>query len=127
MWTDDIDQLGMINTQIVDRVFEADLAAADLTHRNPTVLDELAIRHAAKKLGVHLVAGDEDIPLDVNEIRTMQSNLAVPNNSDRAREQWTEQAQALEKDRTTVTHRAKNRRVSLQSSASQRSASRSTP
>jgi hypothetical protein len=127
VWTDDTDQLGMINTQIVDRVFEADLAAADLTHRNPTVLDELAIRHAAKKLGVHLVAGDEDIPLDVNEIRTMQSNLAVPNNSDRAREQWTEQAQALEKDRTTVIHRAKNRRVSLQSSASQRSASRSTP
>lgn len=117
----------MINTQIVDRVFEADLAAADLTHRNPTVLDELAIRHAVKKPVVHLAAGDEDMPLDINEIRIMQSNLAVPDNLDSAREQLTEQAQALEKDKTTVTHRAKYRRVSLQSSASQRSASRSTP
>lgn len=79
----------MMNTQIIDRVFEADLVVADLTGRTPDVLCDLAIGYAVKKPTVHLIADDEEIPLDINQIKIIQFKLAVRDNLDRAREQLT--------------------------------------
>lgn len=100
---DEINLPGTINTQVVERVFGADLVVADLTERNPNVLYELAIRHAAKKPALHLIAHEEEIPFDINQIRLIKFNLADPDSIEDAQRRLQEQTQAVEKGELALT------------------------
>lgn len=62
---DKLDTPGTISTQIIRYLIEARLVVADMTGHNPNVFYELAVRHAAKKPIVHMIANGEQIPFDV--------------------------------------------------------------
>jgi hypothetical protein len=68
---DTIDQSGLITTQIIDKLINATLVIADLTDQNPNVFYELAVRHAANKPFVHLMAAGQTIPFDIQGLRTV--------------------------------------------------------
>ena len=68
---DEIDQPGIITSQVIQRVVEDPLVVADLTERNPNVFYELAIRHALRKPLVQIIKKGEQIPFDVAATRTV--------------------------------------------------------
>ena len=52
---DEIDEPGMITSQVLRAVQEAPLVVADLTGHNPNVLYELDVRHAIEKPIIHVI------------------------------------------------------------------------
>jgi len=71
---DEIPQPGIITSQVIQHIIEADMVVADLTGRNPNVFYELAIRHAIRRPYVQLIDQNEPLPFDVAGIRTIQFN-----------------------------------------------------
>jgi len=68
---DSMPEPGLITSQVIDRIMNADLVVADLTGRNPNVFYELAIRHAIRKPFVQIIASGESLPFDVFGMRTI--------------------------------------------------------
>jgi len=68
---DEIEQPGIITSQVVQRVVEDPLVIADLTGKNPNVFYELAKRHAIRKPLVQMIQKGEQIPFDVAGLRTI--------------------------------------------------------
>ncbi len=75
---DEISTLGIITTNIIQRIFDAPLVIAVLTDHNPNVFYELAIRHAARKPVIQLIKHDQEIPFDVNQQNTIKYELDLP-------------------------------------------------
>ncbi|MCY4625636.1 MAG: hypothetical protein OXC99_11645 [Chloroflexi bacterium] len=76
---DEIDDPGIITSQVIQQVLDSDLVVADLTERNPNVFYELAIRHLIRKPFIQLVREGDRIPFDVAGTRTIfvdHTNLA---------------------------------------------------
>jgi hypothetical protein len=48
------------------------LVIADLSFHNPNVFYELALRHAAKLPIVQIIRASDDIPFDINQMRTIE-------------------------------------------------------
>ncbi|GJH38340.1 TRAFs-binding domain-containing protein [Paraburkholderia largidicola] len=73
----DQDTGSMIITQMLERIYYADLVLADMTIPNGNVYYEVGIRHAAKPTGCVLLAADWSQPLfDVAQLRTVRYPLA---------------------------------------------------
>ncbi|TCG07783.1 hypothetical protein BZM27_16715 [Paraburkholderia steynii] len=73
----DQDTGAMIITQMLERIYYADLVLADMTIANGNVYYEVGIRHAAKPNGCVLLAADWSQPLfDVAQLRTVRYPLA---------------------------------------------------
>lgn len=68
---DELDQPGLITSQVVRHILQDELVVADLTERNPNVFYELGIRHLSGKPLVQLIAKGESIPFDVAGMRTI--------------------------------------------------------
>ncbi|GEM_PF-1727288 len=68
---DNISEPGIITTQVIELLIEADLVIADLSGSNANVFYELAIRHMIKKPIVHIIRVNETLPFDVNQCRTL--------------------------------------------------------
>lgn len=68
---DHIDSPGMITSQVIAQVVEAELVVADLTDANPNVFYELAIRHALRRPLVQMIQQGQKIPFDVHGMRTI--------------------------------------------------------
>src|SRR5262249_14580502 len=56
----------------------ANLVIADLTDHNPNVFYELAIRHIIRKPIVQLIQVGQKLPFDIAQVRTVEFNLADP-------------------------------------------------
>ncbi|MER6473470.1 hypothetical protein [Streptomyces collinus] len=69
---DEIDNSGMISTQILERILNDGIVIADLTDQNPNVFYELAVRHAVRKPFIQIIAEGQSIPFDVQGIRTIE-------------------------------------------------------
>jgi hypothetical protein len=70
---DEIDEAGMITSQILRAVQDAHLVVADLTETNPNVLYELAVRHAIEKPTIHVIEPRlSKIPFDIAGFRTIE-------------------------------------------------------
>lgn len=69
---DEIDNSGMISTQILERILNDKIVIADLTDQNPNVFYELAVRHAVRKPFIQIIAEGQSIPFDVQGIRTIE-------------------------------------------------------
>jgi hypothetical protein len=71
---------GMIDSQVISKVLDADLVIADLTTRNPNAFYELGLRHMAEKPIVHLIHKSEAklIPFDVAPYRTVYVSWKTP-------------------------------------------------
>jgi hypothetical protein len=75
---DEIAKPGLITAQIVERLLDAPLVVADLSDRNANVYYELAIRHAATKPVIHIIADGQDAPFDVKDMRLISYDLKDP-------------------------------------------------
>lgn len=67
----DLAEPGIITSQIVQNLIDADLVIADLTFGNPNVFYELAIRHVTKKPCIHMIRSGDRIPFDIASNRTI--------------------------------------------------------
>ncbi|MGA8389770.1 MAG: hypothetical protein WB769_17795, partial [Pseudolabrys sp.] len=73
----DQDTGGLIVSQMLERIYFADLVLADMTIPNGNVYYEVGIRHAAQKTGCVLLAADWSKQLfDVVQMRTIRYPLA---------------------------------------------------
>ncbi|HVQ79614.1 MAG TPA: TRAFs-binding domain-containing protein [Pseudolabrys sp.] len=76
----DQDTGGLIVSQMLERIYFADLVLADMTIPNGNVYYEVGIRHAAQKTGCVLLAADWSKQLfDVVQMRTIRYPLAEGN------------------------------------------------
>jgi hypothetical protein len=79
----DQDTSALIITQMVERLYFADLVLADMTIPNGNVYYEVGVRHAAKRTGCVLLAADWSKQLfDVAQLRTIRYPLKEGNIED---------------------------------------------
>jgi hypothetical protein len=69
---DQIGKAGMIGGQIVEHVLRSRLVIADLSFHNPNVFYELSLRHACGLPTVQLIRSSEDVPFDLDQVRTIR-------------------------------------------------------
>jgi hypothetical protein len=93
---DNIQEPGMITTQVIERVVECPLVIADLTGSNPNVFYELAVRHAYNKPFIQLIDKDENIPFDVADSRIIQFDVDETKSAHKAQEEIQDQIQTIE-------------------------------
>lgn len=67
----EINNSGMINTQIINRIVEDDLVIANLTGNNPNVMYELCLRHVAAKPIIQICEKGTVLPFDIKDNRTI--------------------------------------------------------
>jgi signal transduction histidine kinase len=73
--SDEIPEPGMIDSQVINNVLDADLVIADLSEKNPNAFYELAIRHMIERPIIHMVDAQTEIPFDVRPFRAIQFDL----------------------------------------------------
>ena len=73
--SDNITAPGMIDVQMINHLFEADLVIADMSERNPNAFYEMGIRHAVRKPIVHMFAEGTVIPFDVAPYRAIKFSI----------------------------------------------------
>lgn len=92
---DQEDRAGIITTHVIQRLVSADLVVADLTQRNPNVFYELAVRHVTRKPLVQVIRAEEEIPFDVQSMRTVKFELDDPDVLEGARKALSRQVAAV--------------------------------
>jgi uncharacterized protein (UPF0297 family) len=92
---DEEDRAGIITTHIIQRLVSADLVVADLTWRNPNVFYELAVRHVTRKPLIQIIRAEEEIPFDVQAMRTVKFELNDPDTLEVARQALGRQVEAV--------------------------------
>ncbi|QQR97955.1 MAG: hypothetical protein IPK18_14250 [Sphingobacteriales bacterium] len=93
---DKISEPGIITTQIIEHIVDAELVIADLTEKKPNVFYELAIRHAIRKPLVQMIRKGDIIPFDVAATRIIQFDLRNLDSVASAKEEITNQIKSLE-------------------------------
>jgi len=68
---DGIDKPGVITKQVIEYLLKARLVIVDLSHHNPNVFYELAIRHMMRLPVVQIIRTADKIPFDINQMRTV--------------------------------------------------------
>jgi hypothetical protein len=63
---------GLIHTQMIDDLLDADLVIADLSYSNPNAFYEIGIRHMAQKPIIHMQLATQTIPFDNATFRTIK-------------------------------------------------------
>jgi len=74
---DHIEKSGMVTSQIIDMLMNADLVVADLTDRNPNVAYELAIRHIVQKPCIEMIKSGQELPFDYHGMRTIYFDTGI--------------------------------------------------
>jgi hypothetical protein len=69
--SDEIPRPGMIDSQVINAVIDADLVIADLSENNPNAFYELAIRHMEARPVIHMARDLKHLPFDVLPYRTI--------------------------------------------------------
>jgi hypothetical protein len=69
--SDQIGEPGMIASHILQHLKNCRLAIADMSHRNPNVFYEMAIRHVARLPLVQIIRKADRLPFDINQVRTV--------------------------------------------------------
>lgn len=99
---DKIAEPGIITTQIIEHIVDAELVIADLTDKNPNVFYELAIRHATRKPLVQLINKGEVIPFDVAATRIIQFDLQSLDSVASAKEEIISQVKLFEAGKNEI-------------------------
>jgi len=99
---DKISEPGIITTQIIEHIVDAELVIADLTDKNPNVFYELAIRHAIRKPLVQMIKKGEIIPFDVAATRIIQFDLHSLDSVAAAKEEIISQVRSLEAGKSEI-------------------------
>jgi hypothetical protein len=85
--SDKIAEPGMVNSQIINRLHEAELVIADLSFHNANAFYEMAIRHKVGKPIIHMIRKGERIPFDVTPHRAILFSHLHPDDHEHAREE----------------------------------------
>lgn len=93
---DDIDEPGLITSQIIEYVVESDLVIADLTEKNANVFYELAVRHSLQKPTIQIIDDSSEIPFDIANTRTIQLDLSDPESVYHTQEQIRKQITSVQ-------------------------------
>lgn len=72
---DQINDSDSITQTIIDNLLSADLVIADISGHNPNVFYEMGYRKCTGKPIIHLKCKGENLPFDVNTIRTFEYDL----------------------------------------------------
>lgn len=78
-------QPGLIDTQVISYLLNAELVIADLTTQNANAFYEIGIRHMAQKPIIHMHKVGEAIPFDLSLYRSIEFSLARPRDVDQAK------------------------------------------
>ncbi|WP_298993222.1 hypothetical protein [uncultured Pseudokineococcus sp.] len=92
---DRISESGRITRQIIQHIVEDDLVVADLTDSNPNVYYELALRHAVKMPFVQILAGEDPLPFDVADQRTIMVDHRDLDSVSAAKDELARQVEAI--------------------------------
>jgi hypothetical protein len=76
---------GMVSSQIINRLHDAELVIADLSFHNANAFYEMSIRHKVGKPIVHMIRKGETIPFDVIPHRAIHFSNATPDEHMKAR------------------------------------------
>ena len=114
---DQDDRAGIITTHIIQRLVSAELVIADLTSRNPNVFYELAVRHVTRKPLIQIIRAEEEIPFDVQSMRTVKFELNDPDVLERARDALKTQVEAVlgEEEMETPISQAVGQQLAIES------------
>ena len=98
--SDQIDTPGMVDSQIIDQLLDADLVVADMTFLNANVFYEIGIRHSAGKPVIHMFREGIDfkIPFDVTAFRAIGYSVDQPNDLKEAADRVRRQVEAIQAD-----------------------------
>lgn len=69
---------GMIDTQIINHLVDADLVIVDLSELNPNAFYEMGIRHTVKRPTIHMFLEGTPLPFDVRAFRSIPFSLRNP-------------------------------------------------
>lgn len=72
---DQIENPGLITSQVVQHLLHSRLVVADLSFHNPNVFYELAIRHATGRPTVLLCRTADGLPFDISDVRTVRIDM----------------------------------------------------
>src|SRR5437867_3895594 len=61
----------MITSQVIEHLKRCRLAIADMSLGNPSVFYEMALRHSKRLPTVQLIRKADDLPFDLNQVRTV--------------------------------------------------------
>src|SRR4051794_10757461 len=67
--SDQITAPGMIDAQMINRLWDSDLVIADMSKVNPNAFYEMGIRHAKGSPIIHMFKKGEEVPFDVKPYR----------------------------------------------------------
>jgi hypothetical protein len=114
---DQDDRAGIITTHIIQRLVSAELVIADLTGRNPNVFYELAVRHVTRMPLIQIIRAEEEIPFDVQGMRTVKFELNDPDILARARDALERQVEAVldEEEMETPISQAVGQQIAIES------------
>jgi len=101
---DTISDPGMVSSQVITSVLDADLVVADLTGHNPNAFYELALRHMANKPAIHMIERGEKIPFDNQDVRTAFYSLWDPKTIEQSKRDLKEFASAIDQGGYTVSN-----------------------
>lgn len=94
---DEIAKPGLITDDVINCVLDADLVVADLSGANPNAFYELGLRHMNGGPTIHVIeSGEEDLPFDVQDYRTIFYKTNHPDDIDKAKDDLVKQAVAIE-------------------------------
>ena len=92
---DEIPEPGMIDSQVINMVIDADLVIADLSGHNPNAFYELAIRHMVEKPIIHMIDIDTEIPFDVRAFRAIVFSTKEFDSIEKAKSELTRQIRQI--------------------------------
>lgn len=72
---DQINESDSITQTIIDKLLSSELVIADISEHNPNVFYEMGYRKCTNKPIIHLKRKGENIPFDVNTVRTFEYDL----------------------------------------------------
>jgi hypothetical protein len=75
---DQIAAPGLIDSQVITQLLEADLVVTDMSFQNANVFYEMGIRHTIRRPIIHMFREDQQIPFDVKPQRAIPFKLANP-------------------------------------------------
>lgn len=100
---DKVSEPTLIDYSIFERLVNADLVVADLTHFNPNVFYELGIRHCVGLPIIHLLKKGQKIPFDIRGFRTIGLDIDNSDSIMDTRNAMKKQAESIEEGKKFVT------------------------
>lgn len=93
--SDKLSRPGLIDSQVINLLYDAELVIADLTDMNPNVFYEIGIRHMRVKPIIHMLQATQKPPFDVSLQRTIMYSRATPSDIKKARVELGAQVKAV--------------------------------